>query len=359
MRVAGAFDRPAGSQVARVARSPILLDTPQNPMGERLFGCILGGSVVAVVLGGPRGADGAEPCVSLEAEGGMSKAWADAVDELRRQLAEIAPTECKPVTLLLASKGDVVRLVALRQDGQRAERDLTQPSSLAPTALGLVLSLPSESSNAPRPSIAANASPSAMAPPPPAAPRPSQEAVPVEPAVPPRPLHAWVGLAAGARISAPAAIAMVDLEGRADLFLDRWLFLASFRYVPFGLASTQGVDADVYREIAVALGFGRRFNLGSGGAVDVALSPSLIAMRLETDLLPGNESADQFANDVELRLGLSARLALPLGRRWALTLTADSDIAPASVFNPRRVGTLLPFPTWTSGVRLGASGALL
>ncbi len=358
MRAAGAFDRPAGSQVARVARSPVLLDTPQNPMGERLFGCILGGTAVVVVLGGPRVADGAEPCVSLEAEAGISKEWADAVDELRRQLAEIAPTECKPVTLLLAAKGDIMRLVAVRQDGQRAERNLTQPSSLGPTALGLVLSLPSESSDSPRP-VAANPSAPAMAAPPPTAPRPSLEGLPVAPALPTGPIHAWVGLAAGARISAPAAIAMVDLEGRADLFLDCWLFLASFRYVPLGLASTQGVDADVYREIAVALGFGRRFNVSSGAAVDVALSPSLIAMRLETDLLPGNETADEFANDVEFRLGLSARLAMPVGRRWALTLTADSDIAPASVFNPRRVGTLLPFPTWTSGVRVGASGALL
>jgi hypothetical protein len=152
---------------------------------------------------------------------------------------------------------------------------------------------------------------------------------------------------------------MLDLEGRADLFLDRWLFLASFRYVPLGLASTQGVDDDVYREIAVAIGAGRRFSLGHGASLDVAVAPSLLAMRVETDRVPGNESADEFASDIDFRLGASARLVVPLAGRWSLTVTADSDVSPQTLGGPRRVGTLIPFPTWTGGLRIGAAGALL
>jgi hypothetical protein len=68
---------------------------------------------------------------------------------------------------------------------------------------------------------------------------------------------------------------------------------------------------------------------------------------------------DQYADDIEFRLGASARLAVPLGRRWALTVTADTDVAPASLPRPKQVGTLLPFPIWTGGLRLGAAGALL
>jgi hypothetical protein len=82
-------------------------------------------------------------------------------------------------------------------------------------------------------------------------------------------------------------------------------------------------------------------------------------MRVETDLVPGNESADEFASDIDFRIGASARLVVPLGTRWSLTVTADSDVSPESVFSPRRVGTLIPFPTWTGGLRLGAAGALL
>jgi hypothetical protein len=357
VRGAVAFDRPAGSQVARVAHSPVLLDNP-GVMGERLARRILGSTALAVAMGAPQAAGAAEPCVRLEAEGEMSQAWGDAIDELRRQLAQMPPVECRPVTLVVATRGDAVLLVAVAQDGRRAERELTRPSALAPTALGLILSIPGERADATPAGGSASPAPRPAGPPP--EPPAKSAAPPAADAAPgARSLQVGVGFAAGGRVSAPAAITMVDLEGRADLFVDHWFFLASFRYVPLGLASVQGVDADVYREIAVALGAGRRFALGGGAALDVALSPALIAMRLETDVLPGNESADVYANDIELRLGASARLAVPLGRRWALTVTADTDVAPASLPSPKQVGTLLPFPTWTGGLRLGASGALL
>jgi hypothetical protein len=340
-------------------------------MGERLVRRVVAGTtVVSVAFGTPRTSDAAEPCVSLRSEGAMARAWADAVDDLRRQLGRMRTGECQPITLVLASRGDVVRIVAIGQDGRRAERDVTQPTSLAPTALGLVLALPLDASDHPAEPEAPQGTAANPPPPSPSSPSPPGSATPAAdtrtiPAprpvagTPPRSIHAWVGLAAGGRLSAPTSISMVDVEGRADVLLGEWLFLASFRYVPLGLAPVQGVDSDVYREIAVALGAGRRFALGRDGAVDVALSPSLIAMRLETDSVPGNESADQYANDIEFRLGVSARLALPMGQRWALTLTADTDVAPASLASPRHVGTLLPFPTWTGGLRLGAMGALL
>jgi hypothetical protein len=292
----------------------------------------------------------------------LSREWSDAIEDLRRELLRMPVTECQPVTLALSARQGAVRLVAIGQDGRRAERDLAGPSSLAATALGLVLSIPAERSRDEAHAAAVAAPPIASAPaqpPLPPAPEPAAPVHAAQAASGARTLHASLGVAAGGRVSAPTAIAMADIEGRADLFLDRWLFLASFRYVPLGLASTQGVDADVYREMALALGAGRRFPLGRGAALDIAFAPSLLAMRVETDLVPGNESADEFASDIDFRIGASARLVVPLGTRWSLTVTADSDVSPESVFSPRRVGTLIPFPTWTGGLRLGAAGALL
>jgi hypothetical protein len=338
-------------------------------MGERLARRILGSTVAAMTLGAPQAARADEPCVKLEADGtdALSREWSDAIEELKRELGRMPTGECRPVTLVLAARQGTVRLVAIGQDGRRAERDLTGPSSLGSTALGLVLSIPSEPPPAGQPG-AAVAPPAAAATAAPAAPPASATpglaslagAAPAGQAAPAaRALHASLGLEAGGRVSAPTAIAMLDIEARADLFLDRWLFLASFRYVPLGLASTQGVDSDVYREIALALGAGRRFPLGRGAALDIAVAPSLLAMRVETDLVPGNETADEFASDIDFRIGGSARLVVPLGARWSLTVTADSDVSPGSVFSPRRIGTLIPFPTWTGGLRLGAAGALL
>jgi hypothetical protein len=147
---------------------------------------------------------------------------------------------------------------------------------------------------------------------------------------------------------------MADIEGRIDLWLDRWLLFATFHDSPVGLQSNQGVDQDAYREAGAGLGVGRRLALGTA-ALDVALVPSLVAMRVEADL-----PQDEGASDVELRIGANVRLSLPLSRGWFLSITADTDIVPNGLTSALRVDPLpVPFPSWTGGLRLGASGALM
>lgn len=268
------------------------------------------------------------------------------------------------MTLTVEARDSSVRLVAIGEDGSRAERVVADPASLAPIALGLVLSIPPDpeprEAKAP-PASAAAPAPLAPGKAPPEGGRAAEWGQPAGAAAlqPAREVQAWLGASVGGRLSAPVAISMADVEGRADVLLDQWLLFAAFRYVPLGLASAQGVDSDVYREIAVSLGAGRRVHLGGNALLDAGVAPSLVAMRMETDRVAGDEGADQVANDIELRVGASFRLAVPVARRWAVTVTADADVAPGSVAAQRRVGSMPPFPTWTGGLRVGASGALL
>jgi hypothetical protein len=163
---------------------------------------------------------------------------------------------------------------------------------------------------------------------------------------------------------------MADVEARIDVLLGRWLVFAAIRDVPLGLQVSQGVEADPYRELGAGIGVGRRFALGGATAIDVGVEPSLAVMRMEIDL-PQPQPAGQegiHGDDVELRVGLFARLALPLSSAWQLSVTADTDVAPSNLFTPTRIDVpaavvldspVPPFPAWTSGLRLGMSGELL
>ena len=75
--------------------------------------------------------------------------------------------------------------------------------------------------------------------------------------------------------------------------------------------------------------------------------------------VPGHESEDESVagSQVALRVDASARLAVPLGRRWALTLTVDAGLAPSLLaYRPgssfprtaRRRPAPPPFPAWTA-----------
>ena len=60
------------------------------------------------------------------------------------------------------------------------------------------------------------------------------------------------------------------------------------------------------------------------------------------------------------RAGQSVRWLLPVGNGWRLTLTSDAEIAPAETGAPARFDPRLPpFPSWTAGLRIGATGELL
>jgi len=163
---------------------------------------------------------------------------------------------------------------------------------------------------------------------------------------------------------------MADVEARIDVLLGRWLVFAAIRDVPLGLQASQGIEADPYRELGAGIGAGRRFALAGATAVDVGVEPSLTVMRMEIDLPQPQPQATEgiHGEDVELRVGVFARLVLPLGNEWQMSVTADTDVAPSNLFTPTRIdvpaGVVVdqpvpPFPAWTSGLRLGISGELL
>jgi hypothetical protein len=91
-------------------------------------------------------------------------------------------------------------------------------------------------------------------------------------------------------------------------------------------------------------------------------------MHMEYDADGENEDLSSEQTEVALFLDASARLVIPVGRRWGLTVTVDGAVAPSLVANPVQlalpVGATaqdkpLPFPGWMGGLRIGASGALL
>ena len=309
---------------------------------------------LAVVAVHARGAGAAEPCARLAAPSELPTPWADAVRDLTRALAELPPTQCRPITLFLELAEDAVRLVAQGQDGERAVRSVAQPSLLVPIALGLVISIPRE-----EPSESVSPSPSASAASAPAPAEIAPSVLPPSKAAPPpaiagaRPVAVWLGIAAGARIGAPSTVSMADVEGRVDLRFDRLILFVSFRNVPLGFVAGQGFDGDAYHESSIAFGVGRSLPLGPY-SLDVSIAPSLVTMRMSKD---APEHAR--ANDVELRIGASARFNVPLSATFHLTLAIDTDVIPDGLRSAERIDPLPAFPSWTSGLCVGVAGAVL
>ncbi len=146
---------------------------------------------------------------------------------------------------------------------------------------------------------------------------------------------------------------MVDVEARADLRVERLLLFVSFRNVPVAFVAGQGFDGDAYHESSIAFGVGRSLQVGPY-LLDVSIAPSLVTMRLSKDV-PEHAHAD----DAEFRVGASARLNIPLSPNWHLTLSADTDIIPDFLLSEERIEPLPAFPSWTSGLSVGVSGAVL
>ncbi len=326
-------------------------------MGDALARLVFAGTAsLAVVVGPVRGARAQEPCARLTAPPDLPPGWADAVRDLTRALAELPSTQCSPLALSLEPAEGVIRIVAEAQDGRRAVRSVAQPSLLVPIALGLVISVP--------PDTVASA-PSVPSPPTPAPPVASAGVAPTfastSSIAPPRAtdvaeahtVAVWLGIAVGGRIGVPSTVSMVDVEARADLRIERLLVFVSFRNVPVGFVAGQGFDGDAYHESSIAFGVGRSGPLGPY-RLDVSIAPSLVTMRLSKDA-PVHARAD----DVELRVGVSARLNVPLWPNWYLTVSADTDVIPDFLRSEERIAPLPAFPSWTSGFRLGVSGAVL
>jgi hypothetical protein len=320
-------------------------------------------ATTALMTGGARAARADEPCGRVEASPQLGADWQRAVEELRRQVARIPASDCRGVGLTVdpAAEGaaEGVRVVATASDGLRTERTVRKPESLLATGLGLVMSIPR---------AATEPSPPAAGAPVPVQPPPQPEA-PLAVAPPATtPVHhvgLSLGFEAGGRVGVPAAITMVDLEAHAAVTIDRWVLLVFIRDAPVGLYAEQGVDADAYQEAGAGLGVGRRFDVGSA-SLDVALQPSLVATRMEVDVPPGSEGNGYHGSDVELRIGALLRMSLPVAPGWRLTLSADTDVSPGNLANPVRIelpagvgGSSPTFPAWTTGLRLGAAGALL
>lgn len=317
-----------------------------------------GTASVAIALV-PAHAHADEPCARVTAPGDLSPTWAAALDDLRKQIALLAASDCQPMTLSIVASGGGVRIVATTTDGRRAERGVGHADSLVATALGLLIAIPAQGS----PPLSA---------PPASAPSPSFRATDLPPAPSPvadaRKIALWTGLSGGLRLTVPTAATVVDVEARTDLLIDRWLLLATIRSALVSCIGSQGFDCDSYSDVSLGVGVGRRLPAGAS-AIDIALEPSIVAMHMEYDAVPESEGESVSGTVVALRVDASARLAVPIGQRWAVTLTIDAGLAPALLANPTRLevpaniaataGTPPAFPAWTGGLRVGASGALL
>jgi|HubBroStandDraft_6_1064221.scaffolds.fasta_scaffold63667_2 hypothetical protein len=325
-------------------------------MGDALARFVFAGTAsLAVLTGTVRGVRAQEPCARLVAPPDLGPRWLEAMQELTRELAELPPAQCRPMTLVVEPVDGAVRLTAQAQDGQRAARMVAQPSLLVPVALGLVVSGAPDAAaeEEPTPPPPANAVPPARSAEVSAPSSPSRPVPPSAVGANPHPVAIWLGIAMGARIGVPSTISMVDVEGRLDLRVDPLLLFVLFRNVPVGFVAGQGFDGDAYHESSIAFGVGRSFPFGRS-VFDVSIAPSLVTMRLSKDV-----PTHARANDVELRVGASARLNVPLSPNWRLTLALDTDVIPDFLRSEERIDPLPAFPSWTTGLCLGVSGAVL
>lgn len=319
---------------------------------------MVAGGAASVTIAVGAGARADEPCARVVAPEDLAPPWVVALAELRRQIALLPTSDCRPMTLSIEASDRAVRVVAVTPDGRRAERTVHPGEALVATALGLLMAIPTEGPPPPPTALA----PAPIAPAPTAVERTAPPLVGV-----PSTVALWAGLAAGVRLTAPTAVTVLDVEGRVDLLLDRWLLMSTIRSALVSCLGAQGVDCDVYNDVSVGVGAGRRIRAGAA-AVDLALEPSVVWMHMEYDVSPGSESQSVAGSEVALRVDASVRLAVPLGESWALTLTVDAGLAPTLLgttrldLPPNLAGMAAPpppFPAWTGAVRLGASGALL
>jgi hypothetical protein len=343
-------------------------------LARTMFGCT---TVMAMAQGAVARADA--PCARVQVSPELPAVWSEAVRELERQIALLPASDCQPTSLVIEPADAGARLVATATDGRRAERTVRHPESLVATALGLVMAIPALPASAPAPTSSSPVVIPATAPPPAASVRPAPSAsspagslaVPVVAAAPSaeattHPLALYVGVDAGGRVAQPTSIAMIDVGLHSDLLLSHWLLTVAIRNTPLGLVGAQGLDRDAFRQVTFGLGFGRRFVAGEA-AFDVILEPTIVAMQMEYDYSATVESQ---GNDVEMSVNGLVRMALPVGKSWALTLTLENDVipgnlssvpahlsrpsdAPAGEVNPP------PFPSWQGALRFGVMGALL
>jgi hypothetical protein len=317
---------------------------------------MVGAASFVVLVAGPGKAAGGGSCadVRVDSAPGLGVDWEAAVRQLREELATLSEGRCQPAVLSIVRDHAVVRIVATNEDGRRTERTISNPAALRPTALGLVLTIPALALD-----DQASAQGSADLGPAEKLARPAVDAdhAPVGTR---GPNEVWLGLGAGARIAAPTSASMADVEGRADLFLGDWLLFVAFRYAPIGIIVAMRSDPDAYHEITVALGVGRIVRVGRT-TLDFDIAPTLVASRMEGDRGREDDDDDDVKqSDVQFRIDASMRWMLPLSKKWRLTVTADWDLAPTDASGPLRLDARLPaFPSWTAGLRFGASGALL
>jgi hypothetical protein len=266
------------------------------------------------------------------------------------------------MTLSVEPNANGVRIVAVTEDGRRAVRNVRHIEALAPTALGLLMTISevsADDSSFSTPAAVTRARARGDA---------STAVGAVRPAVVHSNVGLWAGLSGGLRITAPLLLSVLDVEARADILFDRWLMLLTLQSALMSCLGQQGLDCDVYNDVSFGAGVGRRFPLG-GPDIDIAIEPSLVVMRIEYDLTPEAEAQAVEGTDVVMRFDVSVRLAVPLVRRWVLTLTLDGGVVPTLLARPTRLdlppGTAIgaepppAFPAWSGGLRLGASGALL
>jgi hypothetical protein len=288
------------------------------------------------------------PCGEVVASEDLPVPWSAAVEALRARIASIPAAECVPLRLVVEHRGDDVRVVAIASDGRRAERPVPHPDDLVPVALGLLAAPPAP---APPPASAPGPAP---APPPAPAPAPTPARAPAPTASPLPPI--WLGFALGVRLTAPRGFTVLDTELRGDVVSGPWVVFATVRSAVLSCLGAQGVDCDVYDDVAAGVGLARRMR-ASASAVDLGLEPSLAWTHMELD---GADEINSVAGAVvELRLDASARLVVPVGETTSLTVTLDLGLSPSLLASPQRlanapgIADVAPFPSYWGGVRLG------
>src|ERR1700691_1231099 len=86
------------------------------------LGRMVVGSAAGVTIAAGASAHADEPCARVLAPDTLAPRWALALAELGRQSAQPPAADCHPMTMSIEPADGTVRVVAITEDGRRAER---------------------------------------------------------------------------------------------------------------------------------------------------------------------------------------------------------------------------------------------
>ncbi|MEZ4443588.1 MAG: hypothetical protein R3B72_31240 [Polyangiaceae bacterium] len=283
---------------------------------------------------------GAEPCEPARAVGdldGLPAAWGDALSDLVDATRDPSqPWGCPRALVALAVAGEGATLVVERPGARSMERPVTAPADLVPIGKAML----ARAEAAPPPEL--------PAPPPPASAGPDA-------ATSDAPAAAYLDATAAFRYHGTSNVMTAGASLRGTLPVGQLRIGLAGRYTQLVAPLSNQQPELGFTDLGITAILG--YQLVDAPVRFVAgLTGSVVVVGLETEGPdPIGDLDDRERDQVDARLGLEARLAVPLGSVFSFLSALEVEMAPAALAQlDRRLDAALPFlPSYVLGLSAG------